>query len=405
MATPAQIGNPIGETIERELFTDGITADGRPVPANLIPVLWTNTKKILLEGNETIPVQFGHNDPDEALKGFLQDVELKKNSSGKYSLFGKFMLFKDYYDQYSNGELPNLSIRIGDGVITKSGEQIGQYIQHVALLGKTAPAIPWLDYERYEDFVKKYNDFVQHIGNGYKGITTAFNGMINTFNNFLNKSNKKEEEMEKENVEKPTSAAPKEQDFAAQFAGMADFCNAIKTYASQIISACDQMGGGQAPNTGQPQMAMQPQPIPKPPMQSPMMKPAGGGYGMGMYENQSDNAETAQLKKEVESLKDFNNQLIQKSFEDEFQRLHNEGKVGASQKENWLKMANTMGIEFARNMVKENSLPKPPTGNDFESTRNPKLPDSNIDLEFAAQLKDKGYLSDDLFNRMTGKGA
>ncbi len=137
----------------KDLFSSGQTAGKTFVPKNFVVDLYNNTRQFTNKFHYPIPIQEGHADSDQALKGRLLGMELQSRKSfdekGKPTeekvIVGKFEIYNSLVDKYNQGLLPGLSIGINpEGFYTAKDKKVGEYIYHVALLGKDTPAIPHL---------------------------------------------------------------------------------------------------------------------------------------------------------------------------------------------------------------------------------------------------------------------
>jgi hypothetical protein len=136
-------------TVEKEIVRSGYAIDGRYMSRSVVKAIYNNTKSEILNKGLLIPLKFGHEDPDQRLKGRIIDVTLKKKMKAslrtfEYCIFAKIEMFEDAYKLYRTGVLPNLSVEAPPFGMDEDGNEFGEYISALALLGIDPPALPWL---------------------------------------------------------------------------------------------------------------------------------------------------------------------------------------------------------------------------------------------------------------------
>jgi hypothetical protein len=152
-----------GAIVKLEIYRSGKAIDGRDISRADVTQIFSNTKKYILSQNVTILLKFGHDDRDQTIKGEVLDIELKRKRKKKtlgyeLSLIARVHFRGRAFELFKAGELPNVSAEIAPAGYTEDGEEHGQYLMGLALLGIDVPAIPWLQTKfQYDDAVYYYS--------------------------------------------------------------------------------------------------------------------------------------------------------------------------------------------------------------------------------------------------------
>jgi hypothetical protein len=153
---------PTERKILREIYASLPAIDGRleemtqPERDAYVKKVYKNTRKILSYG-VLVPIKKGHDDSEEALRGHLISVYLKKESepTPHYAIVGEMIVDGELYNLYTKDKLPAASVEIAERAnlsgYTREGEVIDDHIEGVALLGSTPAAMPQLARLDYED--------------------------------------------------------------------------------------------------------------------------------------------------------------------------------------------------------------------------------------------------------------
>lgn len=147
-----QLNPELGTVITRPIFTSQVTADGRNAEHTqadrnaFLNKLFINTKAEKLDRGQPIPAKRGHDDPDQAAKGYLLDVwkEERRNpdSTTFYVMRGRMYVYNSFLPEIESGELPGISIETRPEGYRADGTKFGPHIKAIAFCGVDPIALP-----------------------------------------------------------------------------------------------------------------------------------------------------------------------------------------------------------------------------------------------------------------------
>jgi hypothetical protein len=145
-----------GQTVRKQIITNGFSWDNRPLSHDDVKERYYNTKNHLLEKGIMVKVKIGHyqeydptQDNAQKLAGFVKSMELHQDSyenDFETSIWCELHVYPEVYKDYKDGRYPEVSIGdTGKYVIKdKNGNDVTKIIEHVAILGAERAANPHL---------------------------------------------------------------------------------------------------------------------------------------------------------------------------------------------------------------------------------------------------------------------
>ena len=139
------------EIVTRPILRIGSTNDGRFkfTKDKLLEIL-ENTKKAISDGHK-ISVKLGHYDNEQRAKGWVENLRFGTGNL-KDAIVGDFIsLLPEVLSDINEGRLPQVSAEISPRFITKKGDEIGELLNAVALLGIDRPAVHFTAEDKYKN--------------------------------------------------------------------------------------------------------------------------------------------------------------------------------------------------------------------------------------------------------------
>lgn len=121
----------------QEIFKAGTTSDGRKVTADMVRQIVENTNNAMQSSNLSIPLKLGHNDMDQASKGWITNIR----QVGSSIIADITDVPDDVAEKIKGGYLKNKSVELMQDFITTAGKKLkGYLLSAVAMLGIDTPA-------------------------------------------------------------------------------------------------------------------------------------------------------------------------------------------------------------------------------------------------------------------------
>jgi hypothetical protein len=161
---PKENVNAPGETVRKQIITNGFSWDNRPLSHDDVKERYYNTKENLLEKGIMVKVKIGHyqeydptQDNAQKLAGFVKSMELHQDSyenDFETSIWAELHVYPEVYKDY------------------KDGNDVSKIIEHVAILGAERAANPHL-----KQMVKSFYSKLIAITNKNKKSITELKSM------------------------------------------------------------------------------------------------------------------------------------------------------------------------------------------------------------------------------------
>ena len=145
----------------RPLMRVGQSNDGRfDFKEKDLKEILKNTKLAIKDGHRVV-VKLGHYDQDQVAKGWVSSLRMGtyEEKGKKYRcIYGNLTdLTEEVKLAVSEGRLPQVSVEISRGFVTKAGVEIGALLNAVALLGVDRPAIHFSEEKEEKKILKQFN--------------------------------------------------------------------------------------------------------------------------------------------------------------------------------------------------------------------------------------------------------
>ena len=326
-----------GDFLEREIFEASIAIDGRfsdwdQDERNLyVRTLIKNTQKYILNKGIILPIKDGHDDKTQHIKGYITELRLKskklENDTKVACVWARMFLYEPYYKYYREGRYPGISVEISDEGWTPEGDNFGCHLTAAALCGVDMAAYPLL---------------AEELSRG---------GNLNWFK-FVGPKKYYTKEFEKMTLEELKRTIQSLYEIADSLED-SDVKDALKSGIDDLYNSIDSLKGEESKEEKTEARKMEDE--------------------REEQEVVVDTDEDAEMKREYSKLKSEKIDLA-------YEKLAFAGKIGKDQKQNFTKIASSVGLETAMSIYSALETKRPVSGHKIATPDKEKMSQERIDI-------------------------